>query len=94
MWPINKQVYDWEKHIYYTSYDGYIDELKIFVNTHIPYLQEAFAERLATSVGDAPRLNDKEKMIYDKYYDLNGRLVIAPDRRGIYIQNHKKIVRQ
>jgi len=94
VWPINKQVYDWEKHIYYTSYDGYIDELKIFVNTHIPYLQEAFAERLATSVGDAPRLNDKEKMIYDKYYDLNGRLVIAPDRRGIYIQNHKKIVRQ
>jgi hypothetical protein len=28
------------------------------------------------------------------FYDLNGRRITSPDRKGIYIQNHHKIVRQ
>ena len=90
VWPINKQVYDWEKHSYYTTYDGYIDELKSYVNNHIPYLQQAFADRLNTGIQDI--LADQEAS--DCFYDLHGRRVGKNNKKGVYIQNHHKIVRQ
>jgi len=90
VWPINKQVYDWEKHSYYTTYDGYINELKSFVNNHIPYLQKAFADRLDTGIHDI--LVDQETSDY--IYDLQGRRVGKNNKKGVYIQNHHKIIRQ
>lgn len=90
VWPINKQVYDWEKHSYYTTYDGYINELKSFVNNHIPYLQQAFANRLSSGIYDIMANQEAS----DQIYDLQGRRVGKDNMKGIYIQNHHKIIRQ
>ena len=90
-WRINQKVYDWAKQSYYTTYDGYISELKSFVNIHIPYLQRAFAERQATAI---QQIENRKSVNSQLYYDLNGRRITSPDRKGIYIQNHHKIVRQ
>lgn len=90
VWPINKQVYDWEKHSYYTTYDGYINELKSFVNNHIPYLQQAFANRLSSGIHDIMANQEAS----DQIYDLQGRRVGKDNMKGIYIQNHHKIIRQ
>ena len=90
VWPINRQVYDWEKHSYYNNYDSYISDLKSFITIHIPYLQRAFAERLTTGI----RSMDMEKSGEGDMYDLNGRRIITPPRKGIYIQNHQKIIQK
>ena len=89
IWHINQQVYSWEKHTYYNNYDNYIRDLKNFINVHIPYLQEAFASRYATSIksvtSDTP--ND------DAIYDINGRRLRQAPRKGVYIQNHHKTIK-
>ena len=91
VWPINQQVYSFEKHNYHNDYDSYITDLKSFVNIHIPYLQEEFARRLAATGIQAP----KGEQSNDGYtYDLQGRRVAQPTKKGIYIQNHHKIVKQ
>ena len=90
-WRINQKVYDWAKQSYYTTYDGYISELKSFVNIHIPYLQRAFAERQATAIR---QIENRQSVNSKSLYDLYGRRITSPDRKGIYIQNHHKIVRQ
>lgn len=92
VWPINRQVYDWEKHSYHNTYDGYISDLKTFVNTHIPYLQEAFAQRLATSgIGTTKTSNERPD---GAIYDLHGRRINKINNKGIYIQNKQKIAKQ
>jgi hypothetical protein len=92
VWPINKQVYDWEKHSYHNDYDGYISELKAFINTHIPYLQEAFAQKLATSgIGTTKTSNERPD---GTIYDLQGRRINKINNKGIYIQNRQKIAKQ
>jgi hypothetical protein len=88
VWPINRQVYDWEKHSYYTTYDPYITDLKSFINIHIPYLQKAFAERLATSIKKTVRETNVESSVYD----LQGRRAPTRAGKGIYIRNHRKIL--
>ena len=88
VWRIDGQVYDWEKHSYYTTYDPYITDLKSFINIHIPYLQKAFAERLATSIKKTVRETNVENSVYD----LQGRRVSRPVGKGIYIRNHRKIL--
>ena len=90
-WRINQKVYDWAKHSYYTTYDGYISELKSFVSIHIPYLQRAFAERQATAIR---QFENRQSVNSQSLYDLQGRRITSPDRKGIYIQNHQKFVRQ
>ena len=90
IWPINKQVYDWEKHSYYNNYDSYISDLKSFITIHIPYLQQAFAERLTTGI----RSMGMEKSGDGAMYDLHGRRILTPPRKGIYIQNHQKIIQK
>lgn len=90
IWPINQKVYDWEKHSYYTTYDGYINELKSFVNIHIPYLQDAFAKKLTSGISDITI----DRQGSDKIYDLQGRIVEDVSRKGIYIQKHRKIIKQ
>ena len=92
VWPIDQQVYDWEKHSYYVTYDGYINELKSFINIHIPYLKQAFAEKLPTGIGAV--LMDNGQWTMDKsIYDLQGRKWSNSQIKKIYIQNHQKIVR-
>ena len=88
-WRIDQQVYDWEKHSYYRNYDSYIADLKNFVNIHIPYLQQAFAERLTTGIRVIQEDSNTSVL-----YDLQGRRVPQSSRKGIYIQNHRKIVKQ
>ena len=89
VWPINKQVYSFEKHNYYTSYDSYIADLKSFVNTHIPYLQQAFAQKLGTNGITPAKTSDEHS---STLYDLQGRKVQKTNKKGIYIQNRKKII--
>ena len=89
VWPINKQVYSFEKHNYYTSYDSYIDDLKAFVNTHIPYLQQAFAQKLGINGITPAKTSDEHS---STLYDLQGRKVQQTNKKGIYIQNRKKII--
>jgi surface protein len=46
-----------------------------------------------TGISGAMRLNDKEQMINEKWYDLNGRqLQQKPTKGGVYILNGKKVV--
>ena len=46
-----------------------------------------------TGIIDAPRLNNKEKIINNNWYTLDGRkLTDRPTAKGIYIQNGKKVV--
>ena len=91
IWPLNKKVYDWAKHSYHTDYDSYITELKAFVNTHIPYLQQAFAQKLgATGITSAKTTANGSSALYD----LQGRKVQQPNKKGIYIQNRQIITRQ
>jgi len=85
-WRINQKVYDWAKHSYYNNYDAYISDLKSFVSIHIPYLQQAFAERVTTGIRLGHGRPDS-----DKVYDLNGRPSLRP-HKGIYIQNHRKVI--
>ena len=87
-WRINQEVYSWAKRAYYNNYDSYINDLKGFVNIHIPYLQQAFAQRLTTGIH--PHQADER---LDKVFDLNGRPSLRP-QKGIFIQNHRIITRQ
>jgi hypothetical protein len=92
VWPINKQVYSWEKHSYHNDYDGYINDLKSFVSTHIPYLKEAFTQKLRTSgIGTAKTDKDTND---DTIYNLQGRRVHHMNKKGIYIQNKQKITKR
>ena len=87
-WRINQEVYSWAKRACYNNYDSYINDLKGFVNIHIPYLQQAFAQRLTTGIH--PHQADERP---DKVFDLNGRPSLRP-QKGIFIQNHRIITRQ
>jgi len=87
-WRINQEVYSWAKRAYYNNYDSYINDLRGFVNIHIPYLQQAFAQRLTTGIH--PHQADERP---DKVFDLNGRPSLRP-QKGIFIQNHRIITRQ
>jgi hypothetical protein len=91
VWPINQQVYDWEKHKYHNDYDSYISDLKAFVNTHIPYLQEAFAQKLSATGITPAKTTEKNS---STLYDLQGRKVQQPNKKGIYIQNRQIITKQ
>jgi hypothetical protein len=92
-WRIEQPVYDWAKKAYYSNYDRYITDLKDFVKIHIPYLQEAFAKRMPTSI-DAPEEIVNRQSVNRKYFDLNGRHIPQPTHQGIYIQNHQKRIKQ
>ena len=91
VWPINQQVYSWEKHSYHNNYDGYINDLKVFINTHIPYLQEAFAQKLATT--DIGTTKTSNKHPDGAIYNLQGRRINKINNKGIYIQNRQKIAK-
>ncbi|MBO4826057.1 MAG: CotH kinase family protein [Prevotella sp.] len=97
VWPIDKQVYDWEKHSYYPTYDGYITELKNFIRIHIPYLQQAFAQQLSTGIyspclrGFAIPATGRPGRV-EPLYDLHGRAVKKPTGRGVFISNRKKYI--
>ena len=91
VWPINQQVYDWEKHKYHNDYDSYISDLMAFVNTHIPYLQEAFAQKLSATGITPAKTTEKNS---STLYDLQGRKVQQPNKKGIYIQNRQIITKQ
>ena len=41
LWGINKKVY--RERVLYSTYDQYVNDLRFYVRTHIPYLQTAFA---------------------------------------------------
>lgn len=89
-WSIRQMIYSWAKNAYYNDYDSYIDDLRNFVNIHIPYLKQAFAERYATGIQDIPQNVPADGTIYD----LSGRRIQQPTQKGIYIQNGRKIIRR
>lgn len=91
VWPINQQVYSFEKHKYHNDYDSYISDLKAFVSTHIPYLQQTFAQKLTATGITAAKTTEKNS---STLYDLQGRKVQQPNKKGIYIQNRQIITRQ
>jgi len=92
IWPINGQVFSFEKHRYHTNYDEYITDLKNFVKVHIPYLQQAFEQRRTTGISIMPN-NDLSKD--QQFYDLQGRPIRSERAiRGVYIQNGKKVLRK
>ena len=92
IWRINEKVYDWEKHVYHTSYDAYIDDLKEFIRVHIPYLKEQFAKIAPTAGIENVRTQQAED---EALYDLQGREIGKYSRllKGIYILKGKKIIR-
>ena len=91
VWPINQQVYSFEKHKYHNDYDSYISDLKAFVSTHIPYLQQTFAQKLSATGITPAKTTEKNS---STLYDLQGRKVQQPHKKGIYIQNRQIITRQ
>lgn len=88
IWPINQQVYSFEKHTYYSSYDPYVADLKSFINVHIPYLQQEFSHRCqAAGINDVARTATPDS---DAVYDLSGRRINSSSRqKGLYIVNGK-----
>lgn len=92
-WRIEQPVYDWAKKAYYSNYDRYITDLKDFVKIHIPYLQEAFAKRMPTSIDALEEIVNRQSVNHI-YFDLNGRHIPQPTHQGIYIQNHQKRIKQ
>ena len=91
IWHLNQPAYSWNNNAKYNDYDRYLQDLKNFVNIHIPYLQQAFAERNTAGINDIRMDN----MMDDKrIFDINGRQVREPAAKGIYIQNHHKIIKQ
>ena len=89
-WRINQEVYSWAKRAYYNNYDSYISDLKSFVNIHIPYLQQAFAQRLTTGIETETAPGNSAN---GPSYDLQGRTVTSPTRKGIYIHNGRKVIK-
>ena len=96
VWPINKEVFSFEKHRYYNNYQAYVDDLKNFVRVHIPYLQQAFEQRRTTGIKEptpAPSLKGREEV-----YDLSGRRVTSTlphsQTPRILIRNHQKILKK
>ena len=92
VWPINQQVYSFEKHTYHNTYDEYVADLKTYVNRHIPYLVNAFA-KLDREVGIS-EVASEPSTTANSYFDLSGRPVAHPTRKGIYIRQGKKMVRK
>lgn len=96
VWPINKEVFSFEKHRYYNNYQAYVDDLKNFVRVHIPYLQQAFEQRRTTGIKNPtpnPTLKGREEV-----YDLSGRRVTTTLPHShtprILIRNHQKILKK
>ena len=96
VWPINKEVFSFEKHRYYDNYQAYVDDLKNFVRVHIPYLQQAFEQRRTTGIKEPtpdPTLKGREEV-----YDLSGRRVTTTLPHShtprILIRNHQKILKK
>ena len=96
VWPINKEVFSFEKHRYYNNYQAYVDDLKNFVRVHIPYLQQAFEQRRTTGIKEPtpdPTLKGREEV-----YDLSGRRVTSTFPHShtprILIRNHQKILKK
>ena len=96
VWPINKEVFSFEKHRYYNNYQAYVDDLKNFVRVHIPYLQQAFEQRRTTGIHQME--NGELKMENETIYDLSGRRVTStlPHSHSprILIRNHQKILKK
>ena len=96
IWPINQQVFSFEKHRYYNNYQAYINDLKDFVRVHIPYLQQAFEQRRTTGIHQME--NGELKMENETIYDLSGRKVRSTrpysNTPTILIRNHQKILKK
>ena len=96
VWPINQQVFSFEKHRYYNNYQAYINDLKDFVRVHIPYLQQAFEQRRTTGIHQME--NGELKMENETIYDLSGRKVSSTrpysNTPTILIRNHQKILKK
>ena len=96
IWPINQQVFSFEKHRYYNNYQAYINDLKDFVRVHIPYLQQAFEQRRTTGIHQME--NGELKMENETIYDLSGRKVKSTrpysNTPTILIRNHQKILKK
>ena len=96
VWPINQQVFSFEKHRYYNNYQAYINDLKDFVRVHIPYLQQAFEQRRTTGIHQME--NGELKMENEAVYDLSGRKVSSThpysNTPTILIRNHQKILKK
>jgi len=96
VWPINQQVFSFEKHRYYNNYQAYINDLKDFVRVHIPYLQQAFEQRRTTGIHQME--NGELKTENEDVYDLSGRKVRSTrpssNTPTILIRNHQKILKK
>ena len=96
VWPINQQVFSFEKHRYYNNYQAYINDLKDFVRVHIPYLQQAFEQRRTPGIHQME--NGELKMENETIYDLSGRKVRSTrpysNTPTILIRNHQKILKK
>lgn len=96
IWPINQQVFSFEKHRYYNNYQAYINDLKDFVRVHIPYLQQAFEQRRTTGIHQME--NGELKTENETVYDLSGRKVRSTrpssNTPTILIRNHQKILKK
>ena len=88
VWRINQQVFSFAKNRYHLTYDEYIDDLRQFVNIHIPYLQQAFETRRQTTA--VPYSIKRAETDDPARYDLQGRRTNNPT--GVYIKNHKKYI--
>ena len=71
-----------------TACNEYIDDLRQFVNNHIPYLQQAFETRRQTAA--VPYSIRRAETDDPALYDLQGRRTKNPT--GVYIKNHKKFI--
>ena len=89
-WSITEPIFSFERHLYHDTYDEYVNDLKKYINHHIPFMTEEFYNHYIVtnnnSVHFQPISTD------NSLYHLDGRIVNTPVKHGIYIKNHQKII--
>ena len=67
-----------------------------YINVTVNDGETTYTQRFGVAVtGSATGIQNVTKPVTvtnDDYYDLQGRKVIKPTRKGVYIQNHQKVM--
>ena len=88
-WDINYRYYD-ELYLHNT-YEEYISDLKTYIERRIEYLTTEFEKRAYTNTTAIYSYDDRKKNVEPVFYNLHGRNVHSPLRKGVYIRKDNNV---
>ena len=89
-WSITEPIFSFERHLYHDTYDEYVNDLKKFINHHIPFMTEEFYNHYIVTKNNS--IHFPPVSTNNVLYNLDGKIVNTPVKHGIYIKNHQKII--